>query len=153
LGTSIAEQLAAYKRLVEAIDRATPDPEVTAALQAFEPFFCNNLTLVLDRYLVRRLRMVAGKDGNSLDEVELMSDSLMNNDGVLRANDVVKPAPELSVLKLEIGDPSGLGAAPFERLSNAFSPRSNRGSCSGALALAPGAQGWWRSSRCARPVW
>jgi putative polyketide hydroxylase len=38
------------------------------------------------RYFVHRLRMVTGKDGNPINEVELISDSLMNNDGVLGAN-------------------------------------------------------------------
>jgi hypothetical protein len=46
----------------------------------------NNMTLVLDRYFVHRLRVVTGKDGNPLNEVELLSDSIMNNDGVLRGN-------------------------------------------------------------------
>jgi hypothetical protein len=39
------------------------------------------MTLVLDRYFVHRLRVVAGKDGNPLNEIELLTDSLMNNDG------------------------------------------------------------------------
>ena len=39
------------------------------------------MTLVLDRYFIHRLRMVTGSDGNPLDELELLSDSLMNNDG------------------------------------------------------------------------
>ena len=78
--TVIDQQLATYRKLVKAIDRATTDPKVTSALEAFEPLFFNNMTLVLDRYFVHRVRMVTGKDGNPLNEVELMSDSLMNND-------------------------------------------------------------------------
>jgi hypothetical protein len=78
------------------------------------------MTLVLDRYFVHRLRMVTGKVGNALNEVELMSDSLMNHDGVLRGNKVVKLIPDQSVLKLNIGDRIWLSAAQFERLSKAF---------------------------------
>ena len=78
------------------------------------------MTLVLDRYFVHRLRMVTGKDGNPLNEVELMTESLMNNDGVLRGNNVIKLVPEETVLKLEIGDRIRLTAAQFERLSKAF---------------------------------
>jgi hypothetical protein len=78
--TAIDQQLAAYKKLVKAIDGATSDPKVRSALDAFEPLFFNNMTLVLDRYFVHRLRVVTGKDGNPLNEVELM-----NNDGVLAA--------------------------------------------------------------------
>lgn len=102
---------------MKAID--SPDPEVAAALEAFEPLLFNNMTLVLDRYFVHRLRMVTGKDGNPLNEVELMTESLMNNDGVLRGNNVIKLVPEETVLKLEIGDRIRLTAAQFERLSKA----------------------------------
>jgi hypothetical protein len=118
--TAIDGQLAAYRNLRAAIDGGTAAPEVAAALDAFEPLFFNNMTLVLDRYFVHRLRAVAGKDGNPLNEVELLADSLMHNDGVLRANNVIKLAPEWSVLKLGVGDRIRLGAAQFERLSSAF---------------------------------
>ena len=64
--------------------------------------------------------MVTGRDGNPLNEVEMIADSLMNNDGVLRGNNVVKWIPDESVLKLQIGDTIKLTAADFERLSAAF---------------------------------
>jgi hypothetical protein len=118
--TAVGQQLAAYKKLVKAIESATPDPEVTSALEAFEPLFFNNMILALDRYFVYRLRMVTGKDGNPLNEVELMTDSLMNNDGVLRGYKVIKLIPDQSVGKLNIGDRIRLSAAQFERLSKAF---------------------------------
>jgi hypothetical protein len=65
-------------------------------------------------------RPVAGKDGNPLNEVELIADSLINNDGVLRGNNVIKLVPEQSVLTIGIGDRIRLSAAQFERLSAAF---------------------------------
>jgi hypothetical protein len=99
---------------------ATSEAKVSPALEAFEPLFFNNMTLVLDRYFVHRIRMVTGKDRNPLNEVELMSDSLMNNDGVLRGNKVIKLIPDQSVVKLNIGDRIRLSAAQFERLSKAF---------------------------------
>jgi hypothetical protein len=111
--TVIAEQLAAYKELAKA-------SEGEAALEAFEPLFFNNLVLALDRRFVHRLRGVTGKDGNPLNEVELIVESLMNNEGVLRGNNVIKFVPEQSVLKLEPGDRIRLSAAQFERLSKAF---------------------------------
>ena len=46
--------------------------------------FFNNIALVLDRYFVHRIRIVAGKDGNALNEVEMICDSLMKNNWVLR---------------------------------------------------------------------
>ena len=117
---TIDQQIATYKTLVEAVGSTTSDPEVASALEAFEPRFFNSMTLALDRYFVHRVRVVSGRDGNPLNEVELLSDSLMNNDGVLRGNNVIKLIPDQSVLKLDIGDPIRLDAARFERVSKAF---------------------------------
>ena len=50
----------------------------------------------------------------------MISDSLMNNDGVLRGNNVIKYIPAESVVKLNIGDQIRLSAEEFERLSAAF---------------------------------
>jgi hypothetical protein len=111
---------AAYDKLVRAIDGTTSDSEAGSALDAFEPLFFNTMTLVLDRYFVHRVRMVTGKDGNPLNEVALMSDALINNDGVLRGSTVINLSPDDSVLKLGVGDRIGLRAAQFERLSKAF---------------------------------
>jgi hypothetical protein len=47
--------------------------------------------------------MVSGKDGNPLNEVELLVDSLMDNGGALRTNNVIEYVPEESVLKLQPG--------------------------------------------------
>ena len=117
--TVIDQQLAAYRQLAEAID-ATSDPKAKAALDGFEPLFFNNLLLALDRYFVHRLRSSTGKDGNALNEAELMVESLLNNDGTLRGNNVIKLKPADSVLKLEIGDRIELTQAQFERLYRAF---------------------------------
>src|SRR3954454_270216 len=116
--TAIDRQVAAYKKLVKAID--TSDPKVASAVEDFEPLFFNNLTLALDRPFVHRLRAVSGKDGNPLNEVELLVESLMNNDGVLRGNNVIKLVPDQSVLMLDLGDRIRLSADEFERLAGAF---------------------------------
>src|SRR5438309_12109430 len=101
---TIKQQLAAYKTLVAALNGVRDDPQVASALEAFEPLLFNNMTLVLDRYFVHRLRGTTGKDGNPINEVELLSDSLMSNGGELRGNNVIKYKPEESVLKLELGE-------------------------------------------------
>lgn len=106
---ALAEQLAAY-------DKLTGD----ANLAAFEPLFFNNMVLVLDRYFVHRLRVVTGKDGNPLNEVELIADSLMNNGGVLKGSNVIRYVPEKSVLGYRVGDRIALSADDFRRLSDAF---------------------------------
>lgn len=99
---------------------AAGDEKASAALTSFEPLFFNNLTLALDRYFVHRLRVATGKDGIPLNEVELLTDSLLNNHGVLRGDNVIKYAPGKSVTKPNIGDAIGLTAGEFERLSEAF---------------------------------
>jgi hypothetical protein len=122
---SVARQLAAYRSLATAAaangdgDR-DGDGEVESALDHFEVPFFNNMVLALDRPFVHRLRVTTGKDGNPLNEVELLVESLINNGGVLRGNNVIKFVPDQSVLKLQIGDRIRVTADDFERLSDAF---------------------------------
>ena len=116
---AINSQLTAYRDLVSAV-AATKDERASSAVAAFVPLFFDNMTLVLDRYFVNRLRAVAGKDGNPLNEVEMICDSLMNNDGVMLASNVINLIPDQSVVQLQVGDPIELNLADFERLSGAF---------------------------------
>lgn len=118
--SAIDQQLARYRALVTAIEGETTDGKVRSSLTDFEGVFFNNLTLVLDRYFVHRLRGVTGKDGNPLNEVELICDSLMNNNGIMRSNNVIKYVADQSVAKLEVGDQIQLTVAQFEQLSAAF---------------------------------
>jgi 2-keto-4-pentenoate hydratase len=117
---AIDQDVAAYRALVEAVDRATTDRKVVAARDAFEARLFNGLLLVLDRYFVHRLRGVTGKDGNPINEVEVLAESLMNNGGVLRTGNVIKLVPEESVVKLRVGDRISLGQDDFVRLADAF---------------------------------
>jgi hypothetical protein len=118
--TAVNTQIVAYRQLATALEGAPSGPKVIAALEAFEPLLFNNMIIVLDRYFVHRLRMVTGKDTNPINEVELLTESLMNNDGVLRGNKVVKFVPEESVTKLKIGDRIQLSESQFESLAAAF---------------------------------
>ena len=121
---ALDHQLAAYKKLVRAVAGTSADLKVKSALESFEALFFNNMTLVLDRYYVHRLPGAdyEGKDGNPLNEVSIVCDSLMNNKGILRGDKQSKLTPERSILKLNIGDPIRLTKAEFARLSAAFSP-------------------------------
>ena len=121
---ALDHQLAAYKKLVRAVAGTSADLKVKSALESFEALFFNNMTLVLDRYYVHRLPGAdyEGKDGNPLNEVRIVCDSLMNNKGILRGDKQSKLTPERSILKLNIGDPIRLTKAEFARLSAAFSP-------------------------------
>lgn len=118
--SAIEKQLAAYEKLGTAIAGKSTGATAHSALEDFVGLFFNNMVLVLDRYYVHRFRMVAGKDGNPLNEVEMICDSLMNNNGILRGNNVVKDIPEDSVVKLKIGEQIRLTAEEFQRLAEAF---------------------------------
>jgi hypothetical protein len=80
------------------------------------------MTLVLDRCFVHRLPGAdyEGKDGNPLNEVRFVCDSLLTNNGRLRAEKQIKLSPERSVLKLKVDDPILLSRHDFERLSGGF---------------------------------
>ena len=113
---AMAAQLTAYATLAN----ETSGDTALAALDDFEPLFFNNLVLALDRYFVHRVRAVSGRNGNPLNEVELLADSLMNNNAVLRGNSVVAYTPAASIVKLELGDDIRLTAAEFADLADAF---------------------------------
>jgi hypothetical protein len=117
--STIGKQLAAYKKLSKAI-ADSGDAKAEKAFAAFATTLFDNLLLTLDRPFVHRLRMTTGKDNNPLNEVELLCESLLNNDGVFRTNNVIKYDPATSVLELAPGERISLDAEGFERLSKAF---------------------------------
>ena len=98
-----------------AIDNAGPDD----AMEAFEATFFNDMVLVLDHLFVHRLRTVEGKDGNALNEVRVLADSLMENNGVMKTDKSIKLSTE-SVLNYRPGDEIRLREAEFLQLSEAF---------------------------------
>ena len=114
----VSQQLRAHTNLARAVD-ATGDAKAAAALAAFEPVAFDNLILALDRYFVHRLRMVTGKDTAPLNELELLTESLMNNDGVFRGNNVIRYVPDEDVLGLQVGGRIQLSANDFDRLASA----------------------------------
>lgn len=110
---AIKAQVAAYKKFA-----ATSNDEKAAA--KFEPIYFNNLALVMDHHFLHRLRKVEGKDGNALNEMRSISNSLMENGGVLAPESTFKLDPEKSVLGLAPGDKIAITAAEFAKLSRAF---------------------------------
>ena len=90
------------------------------ALNALEPNLFNHLVLVLDQYFVHRLRGQEGKDGNPLNEVRMLCNSIMLNQGVLKADGTIKYHAADAVLKLEIGARIALDEAGFSRLAKAY---------------------------------
>jgi hypothetical protein len=116
---AVDNQLAAYAKLAKAV-ASVGDKKLDAALKEFDSHFCNTMTLLLDRYFVHRLRVSTGKDGNPLNEVEMLCDGLINNDDIFRQNSAIKLIPDESVAKVQFGERIQLTSGEFERLAAAF---------------------------------
>jgi hypothetical protein len=96
----------------------------------FEWRYFNDQVLLLDYLFVHRLSGIEGKDGNPLNEVRILCNSLLFNQGKLQVEK--RPAwptsavssltlpPEKSVLKLKKGDEIRLKEADFVKLCEAF---------------------------------
>jgi len=115
---TIDKPLASYRKLSKAVS-ASGDPTAAQALEELEPRFFNALLLALDRPFVHRLRMVTGKDGNALNEVELLVDSVMAG-GEFRGNNVIRYVSAEAVVGLEPGGRVALNQVEFERLYKTF---------------------------------
>ena len=115
---------------VEADLRAYRKRAGAAPSEEFEWRFFNDQVLLLDYMFVHRLTGIEGKDGNPLNEVRVLCDSLLLNGGRLQvgklpewpmsAGSGIKLPPEKSVLKLRQGDEIRLREADFVRLAEAF---------------------------------
>lgn len=118
----IKAQVSTYRKLVTSARKqagANAKP-LDAAIGTFEPVFCNNMVLALDRYFVHRTRTIEGKDGNPLNEVRMLCTSMTQNDGVMTADRTIKDDPATPVLKHQIGDKVRLSEADLQRLFKAF---------------------------------
>jgi hypothetical protein len=118
----IQRQLAAYSKIAGGATRNGADGKGDTALQAFETEFFNNMALVLDRLYVHRLsgKDYEGKDGNPLNEVRLIVDSLIDHKGVMRADKQIELPPDRSVLGIGVGERIALTESDFRKLSKAF---------------------------------
>ncbi|SRR6266478_2359462 len=74
----VAAQVSAYQALVATArnQAANDEPPLNAAIEAFEPHFFNNIVLALDSYFVHRARAIEKKDGNPLNEVRMLCNSI-----------------------------------------------------------------------------
>jgi hypothetical protein len=120
--SKVKSQLSAYKNLVTTAggQNGANKTMLNTAIKSFEPVFFNNMVLVLDTYFVLRSRTMEGKDGNPLNEVRILCNSMMNNNNKMCADKTIKFNPAKSVLKYQVGDEIKLNKAGFLQLSNAF---------------------------------
>jgi hypothetical protein len=112
---AVDAQLAAYAELTSAAGG-----RAAAAVAGFEPRFVSHMVLALDFYFCHRLRGKEGKDGNPLNEVRVLGNSIMQKGAVLTVDTTIKLKAATSVLGLEYGDPIQLTADDFARLAAAF---------------------------------
>jgi hypothetical protein len=113
--SKVKSQLSAYKNLITTAGskNVTNETKLNAAIESFEPVFFNNMVLVLDTYFVHRSRTMEGKDGNPLNEVRILCNSMMNNNNKMCTDKTIKYNPAKSVLKYRVGDEIKLNKAGF----------------------------------------
>ena len=103
----IDDQLAGYDQL-------------TKVPASFDTGFFQNLVLVLDHSFMHRARGQEGKDGNPMNEVRVLSNSILDNDARLLADKQIKLKADTSVLGLEVGDEIVLDRDSFAQLADAY---------------------------------
>ena len=120
--TRVDAQVDAFRDLIAAARDLDPngDGRLGPAIATFEPMFFNNLVLVLDDSFLHRSRQMEGKDGNPLNEVRVLCNSLLNNGGVVAADKQIKLDPATSVLKYAVGDEIALSEGGFVQLAKDF---------------------------------
>lgn len=111
--SKIEAEVSVYQKLISSIN----NDEV---LTVFEHRYFNNLVLILDRIFVHRMKGQEGKDGNPLNEVRVLCDSIIDYNGMLTKDKTIKLDPEKSILKYQVGDQIKLTMKEFEQLSDAF---------------------------------
>jgi len=120
----------ACRTRVEANLRAYRKQVGKAQSEEFEDRFFKDQVLLLDHMFVHRLSGIEGRDGNPLNEVRILCNSILLNKGKLQVDRLqgwpnsavsgLKLPPERSLLKLQVGDEVRLTEADFLRLSKAF---------------------------------
>jgi len=103
--------VSAYKKLAKA---------AKAPAEAFAPVFFNNLVIELEALFVHRIRGMEGKDGNALNEVRVLANSMMLNGDKFAADTQIKLDPAQSILGYKVGDPIRLSESDFTKLAKAF---------------------------------
>src|SRR5213083_2505692 len=121
--------IAACRARVEANLRAYRRQVGRTASKEFENRFFNDQVLLLDYMFAHRLSGIEGKDGNPLNEVRVLCNSILFNQGKLQVDKLpgwpnsavsgIKLPPEKSLLKLKVGNEVQLTEAEFVRLSEA----------------------------------
>lgn len=115
-------QLKTYENLITTAKNqaGNSNNDLKSAIESFEPNFFNNMVLVLDNYFNNRSRNLEKKDGNPLNEVRMLCDSIRENNCIFIPNKTIKYDHNKSVLKYQIGDEINLRKEDFVLLSKEF---------------------------------
>ena len=100
--------------------RARTDADLAAIGAGADSRVYNDLVMLLDYCFVHRTRNLEGKDGNPINEVRVIGNSLLENDGVMVADKQIKLDPAKSVLGYGPSDRIVVDEAGFRRLATAF---------------------------------
>lgn len=111
----VRREMAAYGEL-----RAVAVPVDADAVAGFEGDFLNGMVVLLDALFVHRTRAIEGKDGNPLNEVRVLTNSITRNGGVFQGEKAIKLDPAASVLGYGDGDTIRLTTTDFGRLADAY---------------------------------
>jgi hypothetical protein len=120
--SKVDKDLSFYRRMIKAAkkDNDKNIDSLDSAIKSFEHVFFNNMVLVLDSLFVHRLRGIEKKDGNPLNEVRVLCDSIINNNCKMLADKSIKLDPARSILKYQVGDEIKLSENDFTAIAEAF---------------------------------
>ena len=103
------------------------------ALAPLENEYFGNLVIMLDVYFTHRSRTAEGKDGNPVNEVRILANCLIANDGIfaltakheswhatLKTDKSIKYDAARSVLGYQLGDQIAVTEDEFVRLADAY---------------------------------
>lgn len=116
-----------------------------SGIEAFERQFLGHMIPALDHYFLTAAARWEGKDGNPLNEMRMPCNAIMENEGRMGWDKIIRYKPEISILKFRAGDEIQRNAGDFAppRHSSAKSKRS-------VSVTVVGAPGWPFVRRCSR---
>ncbi len=86
---------------------------------SFEAQFLNHMLLALDHYFCHRGRGPELKDGNPLNELRMLCNSIMEGEGRLLRDSTIRYDASKSVLQLKLGDKIELNIDAFDVFAEA----------------------------------
>jgi hypothetical protein len=118
----VDQQLRTYRKLFSSKEnlQSHKDKQANAVEESFEVVFFNNMVMTLECYFFHRSRTLEKKDGNPLNEVRMLVNSMMLNEGRMAPDNTIKYVPDKAILKLQLDDEIKLKEKDFLLISKAF---------------------------------